>query len=144
MPQLRSLLAAAMESRVDQVAIHPSDKLDRDFLGADGLALAMIRAASEEFLGHRRDHVRCSLVALRLPLRKRIEMRDFRGGEQHGRRVGAGCHARPATDAGRCVHRPVGGFLWYKDGARIRRDACGRADETAGVPAARGPRAVRN
>ena len=70
-----------MESGVDQIAVHPPDKLDRNFLGADGLALAMIRAASEEFIRHGRNHVRRSLVALRLALRKRIEMRDLRGCE---------------------------------------------------------------
>src|ERR1700674_4784461 len=80
-PPLSSLLAAAMKSGVDQVAVHSSDKLDWNFLGAHGLALAMIRAASELFLGHRRDHVRRSLVALRLSLRKRIQMRDLRGCE---------------------------------------------------------------
>src|SRR5882672_6345974 len=81
MPPFWSLLAAAMQCGVDQVAVHPPDKLDRNLLGTHGLAFTMIRAASEEFARHGRDHVRCSLVALRLSLRKRIEMSDLRGCE---------------------------------------------------------------
>ena len=78
MPQLWPLFAAAMKSGVDQVAVHPPDELDWNLLGTHGLAFAMIRATPEKFLGHGRDHVRRSLVALRLPLRQRIEMRDLR------------------------------------------------------------------
>ena len=81
MPRLRPLLAATMKHGVDQVAVHPSDKLDWNLLGANGFAFAMIRAASKEFVRHGRNHVRRSLVALRLALRKRIEMRDLRGSE---------------------------------------------------------------
>ena len=70
-----------MQRRVDQIAVHPADKLDWNLLGTYGLALAMVRAASEKFVGHRFRHVHGSLVALRLSLRKRIEMRNFGGCE---------------------------------------------------------------
>ena len=52
------LPAAGMPGGAHKVAVHAPDKLDGNFLGADGFALAVIRAAPEEFAFHRRDHIR--------------------------------------------------------------------------------------
>src|SRR5579863_10573631 len=100
---VRPSLSAAVQRGVDQVAVHPPNKFDRDLFGAHGFALAVIRAASEKLFGHGRDHAHSSLVALRLSLRKRIKMRDLRCSEQHRRRVWTGSHTCPASNASRCV-----------------------------------------
>ena len=75
------LLSAMVQGCVDEVAIHPADELDGDFLGANRLTLAVIGATAEDFLRHRGDHVQRALIALRLSLRKRVEVRDFRSGK---------------------------------------------------------------
>src|ERR1035437_10961340 len=94
------LLAAVMQCGVDEIAIHPADELDGNFLGTNRFAFAMVRATSKNFLRHSGDHTQGSLIALRLSLRKRVEVRDLRGSKQHRRGVGAGGHAGAASDAG--------------------------------------------
>ena len=64
------LLASAMQCGVDEIAIHPADELEGNFFGANRFAFAMVRATSENFMRHSSDHIRGSLIALRLPLRK--------------------------------------------------------------------------
>ena len=59
-----------MECGANQVAVHLSDELDGDFLGANGFAFAMIRATAEEFIGHGRHHAQRATIALRLSLRE--------------------------------------------------------------------------
>src|SRR5580704_3813192 len=83
----------------NQVAVHPSDKLERYFLGAYGFALAMVGAAAEEFGCHRGSQADGSLVALRLTLGKRVEMGELGGGEEHCGSVRTGGDARATADA---------------------------------------------
>ena len=64
------LIAAVMERCANQVAVHFSDELDGNFLGANRFALAMIGATAKEFIGHGRDHAPRAAIALRLSLRK--------------------------------------------------------------------------
>ena len=53
------------------------DELERDFLGADRLALAVVGAAPEFFAVHGRHHVQGPLVALGLALREHVQVRDL-------------------------------------------------------------------
>ncbi len=112
---------------MNQVAIHSSDELDRNFLGAHGFALAVVGATAKVFIGHGSHHIGGALIALRLPLGKRIEMHDFRSGKKHRCGVGTGGHASAAPDAGRCVHGAVGLVLGHEDGVRVGRHASRRA-----------------
>lgn len=64
------LVAAVMERCANQVAVHLSDELDGNLLGANRFALAMIGATAEKFVGHGRDHAQRAAIALRLSLRK--------------------------------------------------------------------------
>src|SRR6266853_68931 len=64
------LIAAMMESGPNQVAVHFSDELDGNFLGANGFALTVICATAEQFIRHGRDHAQRATIALRLSLRE--------------------------------------------------------------------------
>src|ERR1700682_5205747 len=64
------LIAAMMESCANQVAVHLSDELEWNFLGANRFTLAVIRATAEEFIGHGRYHAERAAIALRWTLRK--------------------------------------------------------------------------
>src|SRR5260370_41998724 len=121
----------AMPCGANQVAVHPSDELKRYFLGAHRFTLAMIRAAAEEFGFHRGYHADGSLVALRLTLRKRVEVREFRGGEEHGSCVRTSSDASATADASGRIEGSIRGFLWYQDRIGIRSASRGRADEAS-------------
>ena len=111
---------AVLDLRLDVVAVHVGDEVDRDLLRARLLALAVVRARAEELL-HRVDHVDGARVALGLALGQQVEVLQLGRREQLGRAVGARGDARPAADAGRGVHGGVADLLG--DGIRLASGA---------------------
>jgi hypothetical protein len=94
-----------------------------DLLRAHRLALALVRAAAESQPVHPLHEVHHALIVLDAPLREQAQVRDLGRHKQHGRRVLAGRHARPAPDAGRGVHGPFRHRLWHEDGVGLGRAA---------------------
>ncbi len=67
----RYRLPARTQRGPHKVAVELGDELERDFLGTDRLALAVVGATAEFFAVHGRHHVQGPLVALGLALRER-------------------------------------------------------------------------
>src|SRR5690606_9952564 len=91
---------AVGELRLQVVAVHHRDEVDRDLLRARFLALAVVGAGAEVLL-HGLDHGLGPGQTLGSALRQQVEVLHLGGGEQVGRRVRARRHAGAATDAGR-------------------------------------------
>src|SRR6476619_3423878 len=91
----------------------------------------MIRAAAETFVRHRNDHVKSPLITLGISLRHRIQMSNFRGGEEHRRGIWTGGNARAAADAGGRIKRSIRPFLRNQNGICIRSAARGSANEAS-------------
>jgi hypothetical protein len=117
----------------NQIAVHRSNELEGDFLGAHGFTLAMIRATAEVFVCHGDDHAESPLIALGLPLRKRVEMSNFGGGEKHSGCIRTSGDTGSAADACSSVHRSVRRFFWDQDHIGIRSASRGCADEAPGL-----------
>jgi hypothetical protein len=92
-----------------------------------------IRATAEKFLCHHDHHAKSPLVALRLALRKRVEVGNFGGGEKHRGCIRAGGDAGATADARSCVKRSIRGFFWNQNRIGIGSAARGRADEAPGL-----------
>src|SRR5579863_1134684 len=76
-------LPVSVPDRSHQITVHLPDELQRYPFGAYRFAFSMIGAAPEEFILHRGHHAQGPLVALRLPLRQRIQVTDFGRREKH-------------------------------------------------------------
>ena len=72
-------LSVPAPDRSNQIAVHLPNELQRYLFGTHCFTLAVIRAASEEFISHRDRHAEGSLIALRLTLRKGVEVSDLGG-----------------------------------------------------------------
>jgi hypothetical protein len=59
-----------MKRCANQVAVHLTNELNRNFLRANSFALAVIRATPEKLIAHGRDHAQSTAVALWLSLRQ--------------------------------------------------------------------------
>ena len=70
-------LPVPVPDRSNQIAVHLPDELQRYLFGTYRFTFAMIRAAAEEFVSHRDHHAEGPLVALRLTLRKRVQVSNF-------------------------------------------------------------------
>jgi hypothetical protein len=79
---LKSALGArAYCTSANEIPVHPSDRINADFLRTRLLTLSVQGAASKILEIHPLYHTERSAIALRLPLRKEAEMRDLRGRE---------------------------------------------------------------
>src|SRR5262249_16631274 len=122
-------LAVAVPDRAQQIAVHLPDELEGDLLGAYGFTFAMIRATAEAFVRHGDHHAERPLIALKLTLQQRIEINQFRRGEQHDGSIRTGGDARSTADARRRVKRRIRRLLGDQDRVSIERATRGRADE---------------
>jgi hypothetical protein len=121
----------AVPCRTNQVAVHRSDELERYFLGTRRFTLAMIRTTAEVFVCHGDHHAESPLIALRLTLRKRVEVGNFGGREKHGSSIRTGGDTSSAADAGSSIKRRIRGFFLDQDRIRIVSASRGSGDETA-------------
>src|SRR5262249_54514887 len=69
--------ATVLQLRLEVVAVHQRDVVDRDRLRARGFALGVVRARAEVLL-HRVDHRFDSSEPFRLALREEVEVRHLR------------------------------------------------------------------
>ena len=94
---------ASSQTRDCVFAIEFGDKTCADFRGANRFAFVGVRAITETFCVHLPHHFCHARSPFRRPLRQKCEMRNFCGGEKHGRCIRAGRGAGSATDAGGCT-----------------------------------------
>ena len=109
---------AILDLGLDVVAVHKSDEIETDFLGACFVTFAMVGARTKEAF-HGFDHGLGAFKTLRLPLWDEVEMSELGGGEELCSGVRASCYAGSATDAGRGVERSVRSFFRYRSQVRI-------------------------
>src|SRR3954447_18832729 len=88
-----------LERGLEVVSVHPGDELHADLLGADRLALAVVRAAPEALRIHLIDHRSDAAVLLGLALGEGVEVPYLGRDEEHGRGVRASGDAGAAGDA---------------------------------------------
>ena len=113
--QGRPAAPGVAEDGPEQVSVQSGDELERDFLGANGLALGVVGAGPKLLASHGRHHVERSLIPLGLSLRKHVQVGHLGRREKHRRRVRACGHTGRTADAGRGVHGRLGGFLGHKN-----------------------------
>src|SRR5947209_6568861 len=109
----------------DVVTIHAGDEIERDFLGTNGFAFAVHRAAAE-MLFHHFHHADDAVVAFGLALREEAEVGDFRGREELRGTVGTLRDAGAALDAFGGVHRAL--LHRLRNQQRVRFDGAAGVD----------------
>src|SRR5579872_1444622 len=120
-----------MAPRLEPIAIHMSDGVDADRLGARRLTLPVPAAIAETLLVHACHHGEHPSRALRLSLGQQAEVGDLRRSKERSGGVRARRDARAAADAGRRVHRRIGIVLRNKDGIAVWRTPGGSGDESS-------------
>jgi len=78
-------LSMPVPGRSHQIAVHLPDEFQRYPFGTYGFTFPMVRTAAKQFVSHLGHHAQCSLVALRLTLRKRVQVSYFGRGKKHCR-----------------------------------------------------------
>ncbi len=126
-------LVSLGDHRLDQVAVHASDKLDVDALRTRCHALVVVGAVAESLGIHLRNHLAHPVVALGLPLRQKAEVRDLGRHEQHRRRVGACRDASTATDALGGIHGAIRILFRDQNLVRVPRGARTHRNVAAGL-----------
>ena len=117
----------------DKVAIHATDVVELDILGAFGCAGTGVGAVAESELVHLGHHGAHAAVFLDFTLREQCELANLGRNEEHRRAVLAGSHAGAATDAACRVHGLVGIDLRYRYCIGILSTAAVKADVAAGL-----------
>ena len=104
---------------LDELAVEASNVGDGLALRTYGFASTGVGAVTEAEFVHLGYHGLGTTGCLYATLWKEGELRHFRGDEEHGRAVLAGCHAGTASDAGGAVHGLIGILLRDEDGVGI-------------------------
>src|SRR5262249_16144163 len=81
----RKRLPVAVPERSNEVAVQPTDELNRDLFRTYRFAFPVIRTTAEQLVSHRGHHAERSLIPLRLALRKGVQMSEFSRGKKHRR-----------------------------------------------------------